>query len=124
RLVGGSLDHRHGLEKAAVVATRLQPDALVLGLDVGDGLLLAGRAGGAALELVRRQGGHHHPQVVGVDVGLEGVVRGGSGGGSGGGPGGGRGGVGVGRGGLAARGQQQAAGAQEDQGRTDRKSVV
>ncbi len=49
-------DHRHGLGPAAVVAGRFQPDGAELVDQVGDGLVLAGRAGRASLEGVRGDG--------------------------------------------------------------------
>src|SRR5690606_34674868 len=94
--VGGGLDHRHGLEEAAVVAAGFQPDALVLRLDVFNGHLAAGRAGRTALELIGGQRLHHLGEVVLAQLGAErvrgggrgrriaGVGRGGGGGGGGG----------------------------------------
>ena len=72
-LVHRGFDHRHGLEIAVAVAG-LQAETLELLAQVLHGLVFAGRAGAASAEFV---GGQHlqvHGEVLGRDLGAEGVA--------------------------------------------------
>ena len=79
RLVCGGLHHRHGLEPVAAIAG-LQADPRELRLQVVDGLVLAGRAGSAAAECIRRKLLHMLREVAGIDGVIEGMAAGDGGG--------------------------------------------